>query len=243
MVLAQSNGRASIKQRVSRVVLSISAIPQALADDARLSAFIRDKFSGKSVAIVGGGPELKCLNMGAEIDDHDLVVRLNLLSQEGMERKLGSRTDVRFIGCTLLDAHLNHLAPVVETGVIISTRKNAAVMQRMRINCLFYHRRLPQKAFRLIEKSTGFVLHDEDSLRPPRSGMVFLALLLTLANAKEINLYGFSKSIDSAMNVIDYRNNGITAYDEGKFLMNHCHPRVEIELLRFLEQQKIVRVR
>jgi hypothetical protein len=181
--------------------------------------------------------------VGSEIDDHDVVVRLNLLSQEGMERNLGSRTDMRFVGCTLLDAHMSHLFPVVETGVIITTRKNAAVMQRMRVNCLFFHRRLPKKAFRLIEKNTGFVVHDEDSSRPPRSGVVFLALLLTLANAKEIDLYGFSKSIDSAMNVIDYRSNGIAAYDESNFLMNHCHPRVEIELLRFLEQQRIVRVR
>lgn len=242
MVLLRSGGKIAINKLISRVGMAISDLPQTLADDFRLSAFFRGKFSGKRVAIVGGSPELKRFQLGAEIDDHDLVVRLNLLSPDGMEEKLGSRTDVRFIGCTLLDAHLSYLAPLVGTGMIITTRKNAATMRRMKVNSLFYHRCLPQRAFSLIERNTGFAVPGE-AHRPPRSGVVFLALLLTRANAKQIDLYGFSKSVDGAMSVIDYRDNGLSAYDQNKFLRNHCHPRVEVELLRFLDQREIVRVR
>lgn len=54
-----------------------------------------DKFlSGKSIAVVGNGPSERGKGLGAEIDSHDIVVRINNYRTKGYERDYGRRTDV-----------------------------------------------------------------------------------------------------------------------------------------------------
>lgn len=48
----------------------------------------------KTIAIVGNGPQEIGLSKGAEIDAHDVVVRLNNYRVNGYERDYGSKTDI-----------------------------------------------------------------------------------------------------------------------------------------------------
>lgn len=48
----------------------------------------------KSVAVVGNGPNLRGSGLGAQIDCHDFVVRINYPSLSGFESDVGSRTDL-----------------------------------------------------------------------------------------------------------------------------------------------------
>mgnify|MGYP001586948433 FL=1 len=54
---------------------------------------VKERFRGKSVAIVGSAPS--CLaNKKGFIDSHDIVVRINNYKIKGFESKVGERTDV-----------------------------------------------------------------------------------------------------------------------------------------------------
>eukprot|EP00899_Mesostigma_viride_P004709 jgi/Mesvir1/14239/Mv09677-RA.2 len=54
--------------------------------------------TGKTCALVGSSDALLGCTMGAEIDAHEVVVRLNDAPTAGFEKNVGSRTDVRFQG-------------------------------------------------------------------------------------------------------------------------------------------------
>lgn len=49
---------------------------------------------GKTVAIVGSGPSERGRGLGHEIDEHDVVIRINNHTVKGFEDDYGSRTDV-----------------------------------------------------------------------------------------------------------------------------------------------------
>ena len=54
---------------------------------------------GHDCAVVGSSGILKGSGNGAEIDKHDVVLRMNLAPVAGYEADVGSRTDIRFINC------------------------------------------------------------------------------------------------------------------------------------------------
>lgn len=48
-------------------------------------------------AVVGSSPSLANVELGAEIDSYDAIMRFNLAPTEGFERQVGSRTDVLLV--------------------------------------------------------------------------------------------------------------------------------------------------
>jgi hypothetical protein len=61
----------------------------------------RDLFrETRSVAVVGNAPSVLTWENGRLIDGHDMVVRFNRARTEGMEDKVGSRTDVLFVNAS-----------------------------------------------------------------------------------------------------------------------------------------------
>ena len=51
-------------------------------------------FEGRNVAVVGNGPSETGKGLGAEVDGHDIVVRINNYRTEGYEADYGSKVDV-----------------------------------------------------------------------------------------------------------------------------------------------------
>jgi hypothetical protein len=61
----------------------------------------RDLFQGvRSVAVVGNAPCIVERDDGAIIDSHDLIVRFNRARTVGLEKQVGSRTDVLFVNAS-----------------------------------------------------------------------------------------------------------------------------------------------
>lgn len=49
---------------------------------------------GKSIAVVGNGPQELGKGKGYEIDSHDIVIRFNNFNTNGFEKDYGSKTDI-----------------------------------------------------------------------------------------------------------------------------------------------------
>jgi len=197
---------------------------------------LRSLFHGRDVAIVGGSPDLLGQCLGSLIDGHDLVVRLNLLSPVGRERDLGTRTDIRFIGSTLLDKHLPYAPLLTTTKRIITTKKNWAFMKNLNISCFYYPVETPFFSFNWLTDICQGKLKRIRYNRPPRSGIVFLSMLMKYGAPARITLYGFSMSVENAGQVIDYSGSGVSTYDLDRYLINHCDPAIEVNLLQQMKR-------
>lgn len=201
-----------------------------------LSSDLHKIFAGKHVAIVAGSPQLIEKGKGREIDSHDLVVRFNLFHPADRENDLGVRTDVRFVGCTLLDKHMPYVSRLMGAGQIVTTMKNYNFMKSLNISCLYYPVETPSFSFDWMAEACQGKLKRICDNRPPRSGMVFLSMLMKYGAPARVTLYGFSMSLEGVRQVIDYAGSGVTTYDPDRYLINHCDPAVEVDLLRQLER-------
>jgi hypothetical protein len=198
--------------------------------------YMNSLFEGKHVAIVAGSPQLVGKGKGREIDGHDLVVRFNLFHPTGRENDLGVRTDVRFVGCTLVDKHMPYISNLMGAEQIITTSKNYSFMKDLDVKCLYFPAFAPILSFDWLAKVCQGKLERVRSNRPPRSGIVFLSMLMKYGAPARITLYGFSMSLVHARQVIDYTAPCISTYDADRYLINHCDPAIEVSLLRQLKQ-------
>jgi hypothetical protein len=61
----------------------------------------REMFAtARTIAVVGNAPTILEHENGAKIDAHDLVVRFNRATTEGLESKIGSRTDILVVNAS-----------------------------------------------------------------------------------------------------------------------------------------------
>lgn len=77
-----------------------------------LSAFVR----GKTVAVVGNGPQEVGKGLGHEIDGHDVVIRINNYVLQGYEADYGTRTDVWVKNVT---PEMRHTKPSPEIRLVV----------------------------------------------------------------------------------------------------------------------------
>ena len=214
-------------------------VAHALIDEITFFAWtgrkrFRALFENKTVAVVGNGPSLAGRELGGAIDHHDIVVRINLVRPKGREGDIGRRTDVRFIGATMLNRHVPYVDSLSLDEIILTTGKNRLFMERLGRRCRFYPPRIPMRAFRLLQEKYGERIKIASADRPPRSGFVFLSLLLSFSGASKITLYGFSLKEKEFMKAFDYAGSGIVSYEREKFENNHCDPAIEASVLRQL---------
>jgi len=228
--------------RFRRVVCKAVSVFSLYRNISLLGKVFNETFQGRTVAVVGGAPNTVGKNWGAIIDSHDLVVRINLLTSLGREGDLGNRTDIRFIGCTLLDAHDAYWGQIEKTSYLMTTTKNIEFFSRQGQSATFYHRDLPQHVLGWLRA----ILSNADSFprskKPPRSGLVFLYLLLKYGKPSSVRLYGFSTADEEAMAVVDYKGGGVIPYDPSGYKNNHLDPSFEVKALRNLELAKLIQI-
>jgi hypothetical protein len=83
-------------------------------DQAAISRRLRlPKVPAESCAVVGSSAALLTRSLGAEIDAHAMVIRVNTAPTAGFERHVGHRTDVRVWGAPMPPRALNELAAKV----------------------------------------------------------------------------------------------------------------------------------
>jgi hypothetical protein len=206
----------------------------------KLKYYFQKHFNNKTVAVVGGAPNLVNSAYGQVIDACDVIVRINLLNNKGNEYDLGRRTDFRFIGATLLNKHEKYIESNVFGSKIITTRKNTDFMTMHNLRPIYYPPNTPMHTYAVLQKMVSTRLNANFPQKPPKSGLVFVALLLRHAKPKKILLAGFSKCESEAWGVLRYTDKKIQKYDKEHILRNHCDPSDEIRILNILVSHNLV---
>ena len=183
-------------------------------------------FSGRSVAIIGSSPEILDRQQGAEIDAHDVVMRINLSGIHGRPECLGSRTDVRFLGGRIDRVYASDIRQMAEAGALMLRVKNDWVANLVDTPCHF----------------TGLQMHKWLAINRPKlllgidttqhmtSGSNAIAIALD-GGADCVTLYGFSMDPSSRYRHLSHTGE-IMSYDPGELRRYHCDPAHEIEVLR-----------
>lgn len=150
--------------------------------------------NGKTVAVVGNGPQQVGKHTGAEIDSADIVVRFNTFELDGYIDDYGSRTDVWVNACG---------NEYKERKYVDLARSCKYVIWRCVPFGFIYEKKL-MRFFRRVRMAGGMVnvlpfcrLY-ECTTKPifgnlaPTIGCLFLWYIKTYAKPKKINIYGFS---------------------------------------------------
>ena len=142
--------------------------------NARMSA----QLAGQSVAVVGNAKSLFAAELGAQIDRHDIIIRLNKGFVQAPAAQ-GTRTDMVGLTPELSEGEVSaHFAPR-HMLMLIPKMRHYRIFSRENVqNTLFY-------PFR-------WWLADRNLIgRRPSSGFMAISWLVRLGVAREIVLYGF----------------------------------------------------
>ncbi|KAK1168610.1 beta-galactoside alpha-2,6-sialyltransferase 1-like [Acipenser oxyrinchus oxyrinchus] len=163
-------------------------------------------------AVVSSAGSLKNATLGAEIDDHDAVMRFNAAPTDGYSIDVGEKTSIRIINSQLVhDKQHNFLTnPLYQTGVLIVwdpapykqdlqhwySNPDYSFFERY----MEYRKKHPEQLFYIMNPVMQWNLWDiiqENSLEkiqrnPPSSGMQGIALMMSLCD--EVNVYEFLPS-------------------------------------------------
>ncbi|KAK6483978.1 beta-galactoside alpha-2,6-sialyltransferase 1-like isoform X1 [Huso huso] len=166
----------------------------------------------KRCAIVSSAGSLKNAKLGAEIDDHDAVMRFNAAPTDGYSTDVGEKTSIRIINSQLVYDEQHHFLsdPLYQTGVLILwdpapykqdlqhwyNKPDYSFFERY----MEYRKKHPEQLFYIMNPVMQWNLWDiiqENSLEkiqrnPPSSGMQGIALMMSLCD--EVNVYEFLPS-------------------------------------------------
>ena len=144
----------------------------------RSNARMRAQLAGQSVAVVGNAKSLFAAELGAQIDSHDIIIRLNKGFVQAPAAQ-GTRTDMVGLTPELSEGEVSaHFAPR-HMLMLIPKMRHYRIFSRENVqNTLFY-------PFR-------WWLADRNLIgRRPSSGFMAISWLVRLGVAREIVLYGF----------------------------------------------------
>lgn len=146
---------------------------------------------GKTIAVVGNGPSEIGKGKGAEIDAHDIVIRMNNYKTEGYEQDYGSKTDIwvrgaggddvldytsvsNYKACVWAVSHKNFMVHFDNLELLNRDLKNP--------NILIID--LPFDNLNSLKKESGITF--------PSTGLGFIYYMMKKCSAKQVDFYGFS---------------------------------------------------
>ena len=198
-------------------------------------------FQGKTVAIVGGGPSILAKKYGKSIDSNDIVVHINLIDRNKREEHFGSRTDVRYLGANFKKFDSCEIKILIGKEIAISTAKNKD-KRGVPQTTIFHSRSVPVRLTKKFIKDYSFEFFGRSQIRPPRSGVIFVLLLLFWGYSSKISLYGFSVDPSDGMIRIGNKSNAITHYDKINLEKNHCTVELEAAVLKHLHRRNAIKI-
>ena len=150
--------------------------------------------NGKTIAVVGNGPQQVGKHTGAEIDSADIVVRFNTFELDGYTDDYGTRTDVWVNACGADYKEKEYVYRAKQCAYVIwrcipfGFEREKPLMSFFR-RCFFAGKKVDVIPFaRLWECTTKPIFGP----LAPTIGCLFLWYLKTYAKPKEIRVYGFS---------------------------------------------------
>lgn len=212
------------------------------------------------IAIVGASPRLREHALGADIDRHAEIVRINDAAIAGHETHVGSRTTLRFIGRTIrteeapdgaihsrIRSKHKAVLDAAEEHVLGHERNLEALAQmlpgrpihewsdyRRFVREVHSHaRKIPGVSYETLDLGRGFLPEG-----PFRSGLVLIVALLRHSKLKaKLHVFGFDSSgetfADSKTNPYHYYEKFQPVLDGWK--QAHIDPAVEAKVLNQLQ--------
>ncbi|MEN9790673.1 MAG: hypothetical protein RLZZ63_331 [Gemmatimonadota bacterium] len=199
----------------------------------------RRTFRNKRLCVVGSAPSLEQHQWGRVIDGYDIVIRFNMATVKGREHAVGSRTDIRFIGLTLRQKWLTYFADVPPHDALWTFDKNARYLRSIQRAFVAIPTELHRHALPLFQRRYPGVYVAAVPTKPPRTGLVFLLLLLLYGKPREVVLYGFSLDEREAYDA-SYRAKETKSTSAEDRVQAHCDPRDEIAVLKRLSAHGMV---
>eukprot|EP00854_Cymbomonas_tetramitiformis_P000651 gene651-1083_t len=118
---------------VTRGTVGKLDVPLSYLPHSPSATFRGVKFRGASCAVVGNSGILKMTQYGAEIDAHDVVVRLNQAPTRGYEKHVGQKTNIRLLNAlwsreySVKQKWINWELPVEPNVTFIASRGETVV--------------------------------------------------------------------------------------------------------------------
>ena len=176
--------------------------------------------AGKSVAVVGNGPQQINKGTGKEIDAHDIVIRFNNFSIEGYEKDYGKRTDIWVRNCNVYESKNRH-NPGQFKMIVWKFEK----LRWDRNRALWFMAAAQALAGKIVY---GTIDQNVFSLKSgsPTLGAIVIKFLVSDTKAKSVNAYGFS-----FLDKEGEEKFGVHYYDDYFDIASHNY-EVESKLLR-----------
>ena len=195
----------------------------------RADNFLKDIVNGKSIAIVGNGPQQIGKNTGNEIDSADIVIRFNEFEITGYEKDYGEKVDIWFVG-GFGKYNKEYYFETAKKAKIIVCRTIAKNLKNME-NINFRYKCICDESINLTLFPEEFSKKDFKDLLGndigPTTGALAIAYILLHLKPKSLKFYGFS-FLDTPIKDI----NPHLAYHYYGELLNEKKYRAAIDLRR-----------
>lgn len=141
---------------------------------------LQELCEGKSIAIVGNAQSLLDMNLGEEIDSHDIVVRINqsVSSQKHILDRIGHKCDIYTASGTGMVPVRFHKTTVPKLCFYMTTLN--------RDSALDYFHFFPEEMWYTLQKE----LNAGKDIRPS-TGLMTIYMILNATKFKSLNIYGF----------------------------------------------------
>jgi len=154
-----------------------------------MSLILQRIFKGKKVALVGNAESLLFQHKGSDIDNHDVVCRINLGPNLCGTKSHGNKTDVLFFSMpewATADNKLNSTVIKIHTGHCFNPSFMTDEEQQNFSPLIKTHYFFPKEKFDFLKRQIGYTRHKTW----PSTGATAFYMCVE-ANPKELNLYGF----------------------------------------------------
>lgn len=197
------------------------------------------------IAVVGNSANVKGRDLGKEIDQHDVVLRINRAWNKQNPEDLGLKTSILFIG-HFPQKYLGDYKTIVPgCDSILSSMRNWENLSQLGLDwgqvyfLRGYRSFFSRGVYRIL---SHFIGGDLVHNRPPRSGIAMISLMLLLGKGQHpIDLYGFEEQDRTGP---DWKEHLHSDGAVGTFthLKYHCPVELEFEMLRRLKEKNLIRI-
>ena len=200
--------------------------------------FNKQEFSefikGKSIAVVGNGPQELGTNHGCEIDSHDIVIRFNFFENNKYKQDYGTKTDLWIINFEAM----NRIKP---------SMRASNVMFKLTEKTGFFDYRILQKWQKYYKKSFYMDYVDikvaQETLKkrysPTLGFCIAIKLFKEIGSLKNVDFYGFSFLEDTYKPLKHYYDN-LSEERISQIQKVHCHEEESLYLKKLVQGKDFI---
>jgi hypothetical protein len=110
------------------------------------------------------------------------------------------------------------------------------------LDVTYYNRNIPWYIYGWFDSLLGTNYKSQKELKPPRTGLVFLGVLLRFGRPRVISVFGMTTDSRNASDFVSYVDQKIKKYDNAYMKERHCDASIEIDIMQGLISKKLIEV-